>query len=226
MFKTKNDFNPEYNCMTLSGRGMVTAVPDLALLRLGVETTGKNLTQVQSQNAELSQAVLQSLQNLGITDIKTFQYTIDKQYDFQDGNRIDRGYSVRNIFEIRTNQMELIGTLIDTAVYNGANVVDFISFEVSDLDFYYQQALNLAIMNAIQKAKSVSSCLGFPTDPIIQCITENSLQPIPFSQPFARGEIALVTPIEPGNKQIEASVTIEFMNYNPIISAYPPHTYQ
>ncbi len=199
-------------CMTLTGRGQVTTFPDLAVLRLGVSTEGKNLAEAQSQNAAISQAILEGLQQLGVTDIKTHQYLIDKLYEYEDGTRIDRGYSVRNILEIRTDQLDMVGTIIDNAVANGANVVDFVSFEVSEPDFYYQQALNLAIMNAMQKAKSITLNLGISEDPLLISITENTSAPIPFQQPFAaRGELA-ATPIEPGTKQIEAIVTAEFVS--------------
>ena len=199
-------------CITLTGRGQVTTLPDLAVLRLGVRTESQNLTEAQRDNADRSQAVLEGLQQMGVTDIKTHQYLIDQLYEFENGTRIDRGYSVRNIFEIRTEQLDMVGTIIDIAVTNGANVVDFISFEVSEPDFYYQQALNLAIMNAMQKAKSITMNLGISEDPLLINITENSSIAIPFRQTFAaRGEIA-ATPIEPGTKQIEAIVTTEFVS--------------
>ncbi len=198
-------------CMTLTGRGQVTALPDLAVIRLGVRTEGKNLAEAQSLNAEISQTVLTGLQQLGVTDIKTHQYLIDKLYDYEDNRRIDRGYSVSNIFEIRTEQLAMVGTLIDQAVMSGANVVDFISFEVSEPDYYYQQALNLAIQNAMQKAKSITVNLGISEDPLLINITENTATPVPFRQTFAaRGELA-ATPIEPGTIQIEAIVTTEFV---------------
>jgi uncharacterized protein YggE len=64
----------------------------------------------------------------------------------------------------------------------------------------------------MQKAKSIAVNLGFQTDPIPTNITENSTAPIPYQQPYPiRGEIA-ATPIEPGNKQIEATVTVDFVN--------------
>lgn len=200
----------ENNIMTLMGNGQVTAVPDIAIIRLGVQTTGDNLTDAQAENARLSQAVLQSLRQLGITEIKTYQYTINQEFDFQDGNRIDRGYSVRNIFEIESSALEQVGTVIDTAVYYGANVVDFMEFEVSNKDEYYLQALNLAVMDAYQKAKSIAESLDIMMNPIPTRITENST---PQSPPigFALREGATTTPIESGSKQIEASVTVEFI---------------
>ncbi len=144
---------------------------------------------------------------MGISDIKTFQYSIDKLYDYENGRQIDRGYSVRNILEIRTTNLDMAGNIIDTAVNLGANVVDLISFDVANREYYYQQALNMAIMNAMQKAKSISINLGIPADPAPIRIVENSVTPV---QPYFRQELAATTPIMPGNIKIEASVTVDF----------------
>ena len=200
-----------YNKMIVTGRGQVTVIPDLAIVRLGVQTTEYDLSTAQSDNARISQNVLTALRQLGITDIKTYQYQIEKLYDYENGNRIDRGYSVRNILEIRMENMNLVGTAIDIAVNSGANVVEFINFEVADPDIYYQQALNLAVKNAYQKAKSISESLRVMINPIPILITENSAPPIPFSSMYMAREGAFTTPIEPGNKQIEANVTAEFI---------------
>lgn len=200
-----------YRRMTLIGKGQITVNPDLAIIRLGIETTGLNVTEAQAENARISQNILDALRELGISDIKTHQYQIQKIYDFENGSRIERGYSVRNIFEIRMNNLGLVGTAIDAAVSAGANIVENISFEVENPDFYYQQALNLAVKNAIQKAKSIASGLRIMIDTIPIKITESSLQPIPFSQTYTSREAVLATPIEPGSTQIEASAIVEFI---------------
>jgi uncharacterized protein YggE len=197
--------------MTLTGKGQVTAIPDLAILRLGVQTTGDNLTFTQSENARISQNVLNELHQLGVTDIKTYQYLIETLYDYENGVRIDKGYSVRNIFEIRTNNMNLVGSIIDTAVSNGANAVEFVNFDVSAPELYYLEALNLAVNDAYQKAKSIAANLRIMINPIPSLITENSSPPIPFSRAFTSREGAFATPIESGSKQIEAMVTVEFI---------------
>ena len=197
------------NSMLLGGRGVVRAVPDMAVLRLGVQTVGENLQEIQAENAKISQAVLQSVYQLGITEIQTVGYDINKMIEYIEGRQVDKGYSVRNIIEIRTDNMELVGTIIDTAVQNGANVVEFINFEVSDLNRYYLHALNLAIGNAYEKAGSIADNLGLQIHPFPRKITENSQPPIPYGAINMR-EGAFVTPIEPGTNQIEASVTVEF----------------
>lgn len=208
MSKYYHDNNLHNRTMTLTGQGQITAVPNIAVIRLGVQTTGENLVNIQSENAQITQSIIQALQRMGVSDIKTFQYSIDKVYDFENGRQIDRGYSVRNILEIRTTNLDMVGNIIDTAVNMGANVVELITFDVSNREYYYQQALNMAVMNAIQKANSISLNLGIPVEPVPMNIIETTFQPI---QPLFRQELATTTPIMPGNIKIEASVTVEFV---------------
>lgn len=209
MYDNSNNCCDE-NTMTLIGKGLVTAEPDIAILRLGVETIGSDLTTAQEENARLSQAILESLRRLGIDDIQTFQYAINRLIEFDNGKRIDKGYSVRNILEIRTDKTDQIGLIIDTAVRNGANVVDLVSFEVSDTYEYYLQALNLAVMNAWDKAKSIAETLGLNYVPVPRRINENEVMPVPF-RTIGFGESFITTPIEAGIQRIEASVTVTFV---------------
>lgn len=208
MFESHMNSQCPLRSMTLTGQGQVSLIPDTAVIRLGVQQTGANLSEVQSQNAQISQAVLNTLRRMGITDVKTYQYTIDKYFEYDDGTPVDRGYTVRNILEIRTENTEQVGTIIDAAVDAGANMVELISFESANPEYEYQQALNLAVIDAIEKAKSIARNLGVPVDPIPFKMIENSTISRP-PQPFQR-ELA-ATPIVPGNIVIEASITAEFI---------------
>lgn len=194
--------------MTLTGEGHVMAAPDLAVIRLGVQTTGTNLSQIQPENAQISQRIIQALRQAGVSEIKTFQYSIDRLFEYVDGRQIDKGYSVRNILEIQTSTMDQIGNIIDTAVTAGANVVQSISFELSDPDHYYEQALNLAVDSAIQKAKTISSNLRIRLNPIPIRIIEGSAPTFPRQQ--LQHDVA-ATPILPGDLKIEAFVTADFI---------------
>lgn len=206
MTKYMPDNNIHNKIMTLTGHGQMSVAPDIAIIRLGVQTTGENLAQIQADNARSSQAIIQVLQRMGITEIKTFQYSIDKVYDYVEGRQIDRGYSVRNILEIRTNNLDAVGTIIDASVNAGANIVDLISFDLSNREYYYQQALNMAIMNAIQKANSITMNLGLSSSPVPVKIVENTAMPF---LPVQR-EFVAATPIIPGTLNVEANVTVDF----------------
>jgi len=193
--------------MTLSGQGQVAASPNLAIIHLGVETTGFDLTTIQAENARIIEAVTQTLRAMGISDIKTVQYSIDKNYIFENGRQIDRGYTIRHILEIRTNQIDDVGRIVDTAVMMGANRVEFIAFDLSDRGSYYRQALNLALEDAQKKAISISRSLRIQVDLIPIRIVENSALPI---QPLLFQREAAGTQILPGTLLIEASMTAEF----------------
>lgn len=209
MANSNQNIHLRFNSMTFTGQGQVSPIPNIAIIRLGVQTTNDNLSIAQSENAQISQNIIQSLKQFNISDIKTYQYLIEKNYDYENGTRIEKGYSVRNVLEIKLNNTDQAGIVIDTAVNNGANIVEYISFGVSNSEFYYQKALNLALMNAIQKSKSVAMQLGLPVEPIPIRIVENVSSLIPYQQNFIR-EGNFITPIEPGHYQIDASVTVEF----------------
>lgn len=211
MSNYKDELDTLQRKMVLIGKGQVSATPDVANLRIGVQTNSQSVTEAQNENARISQNVINALKQLGITELQTSQYQIEKVYDYQNGQRIDLGYQVRNILGVVIHDLNLVGMAIDTAVENGANVIDSISFDVTNQDLYYQQALNLAVKNAIQKAKGIASGLRIMFDPVPVLITENRITPIPFSRSIALGEVAYATPIEPGMNKIEASVTVEFV---------------
>lgn len=205
MTKYKSD-NVHNRTMTLTGHSEMEIAPDIVIIRLGVQTTGEDLSQIQADNARISQSIIQTLQRMGITDIKTSQYSIDRVYDFEDGRQIDRGFSVRNILQIRTTNLEAAGSIIDAAVNAGANVVDLITFDISNREYYYQQVLNMAILNAIQKANSITRNLGYSTPALVVNIVENAAIPfLPVQREFA------ATPIIPGTIRIEANVTVDFV---------------
>lgn len=196
-----------YNTMTLTGQGRVFAQPDLAVIRLGVQTIGSDLNMIQPENAQITQNVLDALKEAGIENIRTVQYTIDKLYDYENGTQIDRGFNVINLIEIRTDELDTVGRIIDTAVDAGANLIEMISFEASDPSIYYQQALNMAMMDAIEKARTLSRSLRLRTNLIpIKIVESGSVitPPLPYQRELAS------TPVIPGDITIEASLTAVF----------------
>ncbi len=207
MVRSLSDNNYSNHTMTLTGQGYVTAAPDTAIIRLGVRTTGYNVSQIQSDNAQSMKEVIQALNLLGITEIKTVQYLIDQLYEYQEGKQIDKGYEVKHIVQIQTDKLNEVGKIIDTVVSAGSNLIEAISFELSEPALFYQQALNNALNNAVDKAKSISDTLHTRLNPVPIRILENSIPPVPFLF-TPRG--AATTPIIPGGLSVEAFVTVDF----------------
>jgi uncharacterized protein YggE len=64
----------------------------------------------------------------------------------------------------------------------------------------------MAILNAIQKANSITRNLGYSTPALVVNIVENAAIPfLPVQREFA------ATPIIPGTIRIEANVTVDFV---------------
>lgn len=194
------------------GQGEITLEPDISKINVGVQTIGNNLSTIEEENRRSSAILLESLNNLGIDNITTKEYSINRVYDYDSGGtRVDRGYIIRNILELTFVDVNNIGEVIDVAVRNGANVVENISFEVSNYDLYYQEALNNAILNAYEKAATVYTLLGHTQQPRIINIVENTIEPpSPPVSPALR-EGVYITPTPPEQTTIRASVTIDFI---------------
>jgi uncharacterized protein len=198
--------------MTVTGIGSISIAPDIVQIQLEVKTESKQLSQAQQENAELMNLVIESLLELGIAreNIQTVSYNISPQYDYVEGRQVFRGYEVINSIDVKIKNIEQAGTIIDTAVRNGVNQVSNIRFTVENEQIPYQEALSLALKNALAKAQTIANTIHLKIDPhpvkIVETMRE---EPILFRS-FAANELSATTPIEPGQINIKAIVEVQF----------------
>lgn len=195
--------------LKVEGKGSVMAQPDMAEVVLGVSTEDKQLKAAQEENAKIAAQILNTLRTLGVDpeDIQTQSYTIEPQYDYVEGKQVFRSYRVLYQFKVTIRNIDGVGEIIDAAVESGANIVNSISFTISDPSMYYQQALNSAIDDALSKAGTIGSKLGVKIFPTPVSIFEEGYQyGSPVSIAFQQVAVA-ATPIQTG--QIEVTARIE-----------------
>jgi uncharacterized protein YggE len=117
-------------------------------------------------------------------------------------------YEARNTLEVEVPQ-ELAGEVIDTAITNGANEVQSITFEASDeaLDAALEAAITEAIADAQLQADTVIDVLGLQQQAIVGIeVNTSDIEPIvPFFDLAARSS----TPILGGEQIVTASVNLE-----------------
>lgn len=203
-----------YYTMELQGEGSVMAIPDMAVLNLGVETIDMDLKAAQEENATKTQSIISALRRMGIEekDIRTESYNIEKRYDYVEGRQIDKGYAVTNILEVTLRNIKQAGVVIDVAVDEGANIIRGITFEIEEPALYYQEALNLALDNAVQKAVTLGEQMKVQVFQVPIRITEESSGQVPIGPYYAMREDR-ATPIEPGQKEILARLKVLFAYY-------------
>jgi uncharacterized protein YggE len=201
--------------LKLEGAGAVKTTPDIASVFLGIISEDMVLAKAQQDNAARSKKVIDSIMALGVSekDIKTENYSIDPQYDYVEGKQVFRGYRVTNNLRITTRNIEGIGRIIDTAVNNGANVVYNVNFSLENYEGYYKRALSLAVLNAVDKAKSLEKTLAISVDKIPTEITEEPADRIEPRELYTLKAPAASTVIKSGEIEVAAKVRAVF-NYN------------
>ncbi|MDL4842293.1 SIMPL domain-containing protein [Aquibacillus rhizosphaerae] len=203
--------------MTLSGKALLSVEPNIAEIHIGVVSENKELTSAQQESAQIINQVIDSLLKIGTSQehIQTIDYTIFPRYDYAENNQIFKGYQVTHFLSVITENFSQIGTILDTAVRNGANRVMNIKFSVKNKDHYYRQALKMAMEDTLAKAQTISNFLNVYLDPIPASISEQINETPTFSyQTVSNSEVGgISTTIEPGRLDIEAKLETEFFYF-------------
>ena len=107
----------------VTGLGKVTAIPDVAIISLGVEARATTVAEAQAQAAEAMDAVMDVLNDYGVAskDIKTQYYSIYPLWRWDDGRETLIGYRVSNIVTVKIRNIENTGGIIDAVTSAGGD---------------------------------------------------------------------------------------------------------
>jgi hypothetical protein len=158
----------------VSGTAVVNVSPDRALIQLGVQSNGRTPKEVQSRNAAAISSVMKAIKGLGVEakDISTGQYVIEPLYEDYDSLRI-KGYRIYNVISITMREVDKTSQVIAIAFEEGANQVVNVEFYTSELRKYRDQAREMAMKAASEKAGALAQTAGADTDCVLH-INENS----------------------------------------------------
>jgi uncharacterized protein len=200
--------------LAVNGTGQVSAVPDRAFFRIGVETEADTAQAALQENSAQMQSLLTALRQQGVNnqDIQTQTVQLFPRYDHQP-DRVGRpelvGYTAANIVEVRVTNLRNLGSLIDAAVTAGGNTIEGIRFEVSDREAALQQGRELAVQNARQKAEQLARVAGVQLGDILT-IEETSFQPI-FSDRAIPAAEMMDVPVEPGAQALSVEIRVTWL---------------
>lgn len=203
----------------VSGSGKVSAVPDTAILRLGIEAQESSVAYAQEQANGAMNAVMSALKTSGIAekDIQTQYFNIQKvtRWDEKEGREIVMGYRVTNMVTAKIRAIDQVGAVIDAVAVAGGDLtrIDSIGFTIDEPSAYYHEARTKAMADVAAKAKQLAELagvkLGKPT-----YITENTYYPYPVYREDYGGKIsaapAMETPISPGEMEITMNVQVTY----------------
>ena len=158
----------------VSGAAVINVTPDRALIQLGVQTTGLTPDAVQNANFQEIQKVISVVRGLGIEakDIATDYYIVYPVYEDYNSLAI-KGYRLDNTVSITLRDISLADDVIVAALKAGANEIQDVQFYTSELRKYRDQARELAMQAASEKAQALANAAGTEAGCVLS-INENT----------------------------------------------------
>lgn len=197
----------------VSGEGKVAVAPDIALINVGVAAQAPTVKAAQDQLNANTNKVSKAIKQLGIEekDIQTSNYNIYPTYDYTSGSQRITGYSANSTLSIKVREIDKGSSVIDAATANGANQVGGIVFEVDDRTKAENEARELAVSQAKEKAENAAKIAGFQLGRIVNYAESFGDFPRPIPLQAQGGEKAPPsTSLEPGSNEITVTVTLSF----------------
>jgi uncharacterized protein YggE len=149
--------------VTVTGNAEVKVVPDEVVVTLGVETRDAKLDVAKSQNDAIVQRVLPLLQGYGIDSehIQTEYIGISPIYDYsQSGGGRLTGYTANKTIVVTLKDLSRFEQLLSGVLGAGANYVYDVQFKTTESRKYRDQARELAVQAAQEKATALAGKLG------------------------------------------------------------------
>jgi len=179
---------------------------------LGVETRDSSAAIAASENAQLMNETIAALLAAGIAEneIQTSSYslrTASQDEPVLAGTRQKAPeFLASNLVTVNLNNTTDVGRVLDAAVSAGSNTIQEVSFDLKDAQPQQDLALTLAIEDASRKAEVAAEAASVNLGRVLE-ISEG------YGYVAAKSQSAvfdIATPIQPGQMEITASVTMTY----------------
>jgi uncharacterized protein YggE len=195
--------------VNVTGFGRIAAPPDVAIIRLGVQTEADTAAEAMDENNTLMQAVISATVAAEIdeADIQTQGIRLNPVYTGSEGGApaTISGYQASNIVEITVRDLVGLGPLLDSVVEAGGNTIESIRFEVSDMRDVMAQAREAAMNDARSKAEQLTALADAELGDVLTITEFSQAPPIPVVTDTVVAEAA---PIQPGTEYVETTVQV------------------
>jgi uncharacterized protein YggE len=157
----------EKRTINTTGTATIRVKPDSARVFFGVESLAKSLKDARGDNSKRSKTVIDALNALKIPNMrmKTSDMVVNLEKRLRNSEVLQDivGYRVTHTFTVvvQNTDQEKLGALarqvLDTALENGANLVEHISFFKEEDKQVRREALAKAVEDAVANAKALAA---------------------------------------------------------------------
>lgn len=198
-----------------SGEGVVRRAPDRAFVAIAAESRAKTALEAQKLNTDAMTAVIDKIKSFGVPAeaIQTTGYTLQPDYEYQNGRQTLRGYVARNQVEVRVDTLSKLGDVLANAVGTGATNVSGVRFDVKDREAAEGEALRLAVRDARRRADAAASGASVRIVQVMRIDEQRDLdvvRPMPMAMARTAGSefVQAAVPVEGGQIEIRSRVTL------------------
>ena len=216
--------------IVLAGHGVVRAMPNVAELRLTVQSRDRDNNSVKAieANSKKSESVLNALEKMGVKSkqitTESFNAQSIQPYEYEPDYR-PKGkpyFQVTSRLLITTKDIKGIGELIDASIKGGVTSVDSLSYRFDKPAKLQAEALSRAIDDAEVRAKAVAKAGGvklLPISSVVQAGLEKvggasdrakSVALTPSGRPVVAQKVAPNTYAAPKKEAVSADVVVTF----------------
>jgi len=195
--------------VTVTGEATVAAAPDMALIRIGVTSQGKNARAASDANAKEMTAVLAAISESGVAerDIQTTSLSLQPQYDpNKTGSARLIGFQANNQVTVKIRDIVQLPAILDRAISAGANEMSGIEFVVSNQSKLLDKARTEAIEDARRKAELYANAAGMKVGRVMSISEEGAVAPPRTFQAMRAGAAV----VAPGEQTLRAVVTVSY----------------
>ena len=198
--------------ISVTGEGVVEAAPDIATISLGVTTEAPTAAAAMAAHSAALAAVLDRLRAAGVADrdLQTSNLTLNPNWVGYDSGKAPKisAYTASNMLTVRVRALASLGTVLDSAITDGANTLNGVTFGVAEPRPALDEARKKAVADAIARATLLVGAAGAKLGPILSITESSDFAPMPV---FAmESDAAKSVPVAGGEVGLTASVTVVF----------------
>lgn len=160
--------------ITVNGEAVVNVKPDKIVVTFGIETWDADTMTAKQKNNDILKKAIGAIKELGIPEkeIQTDHLSISPRYKDDYRKEDFLGYFVRNAFVVTLAETGKVEELATRVLQAGVNYIHGIDFQTTEFKKYREQARDLALKAAREKAEKMAAVLGQSVGAPIQ-INEN-----------------------------------------------------
>jgi uncharacterized protein YggE len=184
-------------------------------MQTGPRSSAKEAMSVLKQNMNKVYAATKAA-GVEEKDISTEQFSLDPQYDWNNGTQTLRGYAASQSFLVKVRDLDKVSDVLTAATNAGANQAGNVNFTIDKPQQLEAQAREQAIAEAKQKAQTLASDLGMALGKIKGFSEDGAQPPVPIrydmkaQNSVSAGAAIPDLPLPSGQQQVTSDVTITY----------------